>query len=677
LSIYQEENMPVAPSSRWASLGKRVLSIIGAVSLVGCATSGPPPPAPTYQVAVGQAPALRIVRTDTFATVFEDGGYSGIRRVAYSPDGQRLAVAECIGQQYRLALYTPGDTSYESLGAIQQPGCIADLAYSPDSQTLAMTIRTAFAPGTLTSLALLGPGGGSANVSFSQVQPAAPLAYRPGGGEIAVGSVDDVRIFATTAGLPLLVTIPATVARRLAYTRDGARLLVATATGFTVFDAAAGYQALTAQGDAAGGVSDIAVDPAGAWVALLRGTAASVHRAPDLVAVTTLTAGVDSFRDATFAPDGATLAIAEGAGRVRFWQAATWTEGTALTATSPVNAIAYRPPGTARIPAVFVHGHSNGAAATWFDPAASGTTSVARGLARNPHLGIDAFYVEMPVHGDDFQQNESRSIADDALDLLALIEGGADSRGAVQVGLLNMPAYVGAGKVALVGYSQGGLSARYYLANLMGSRQSGAVTVSSFVALATPNHGTAGVLVCDNASEPDRARRQLCNGRVSTLSSSAASCGQGVGTPAAFSTNQAGDLDFVTNLNGGTAFSPSCGANPIPSEAPHSRPTTPGGVLYASFYAAGNADLLAGGDSYPMSCGLGVPCDSIGRRLARNLATDARNREFNGVSTDIATGGVHGNFPHYDTVICATLRTIVDHVVPADINSACSGLATP
>ena len=668
--------MPVAPPSRCSSLGMRVLSIMGAVALVGCASPGPPA-APTYQVAVGQAPALRIVRTDALATVFEDGGYSAIRRVAYSPDGQRLAIAECIGQQYRLALFTPGETSYEALGAIQQTGCIADLAYSPDSQTLAMTIRTVFAAGTLTSLALLGPGGGSVSVSFSQVQPAAPLAYRPGGGEIAVGSAEDVRIFGTSAGLPLLATIPATVARRLAYTSDGARLLVATASGFTVFDAAAGYQPLTVQGDATGGVGDIAVDPAGAWVALLRGTTATVHRAPDLVAVTTLNAGVDSFRDAAFSPDGATLAIAEGAGRVRFWQAANWTEGTALTATNPVNAIAYRPPGTVRIPVVFVHGHSNGAASTWFDPAASGTTSVVRGLARNPHLGIDAFYVEMPVHGDAFPQNQSRSIADDALDLLALIEGGADSRGAIQVGLLNMPAYAGAGKVALVGYSQGGLSARYYLANLMGSRRSGAVTVSSFVALATPNHGTAGVLVCDDASEPDRARRQLCNGRISTLSSSASSCGQGFGTPAAFSTNQAGDLDFVTNLNGGAAFSPSCGANPIPAEAPRSRPTTPGGVLYASFYAADNADLLAGGGSYPTSCGFGVPCDSIGRRLARNLASDAHNREFNGVSIDIGTGGVHGNFPHHDTVICATLRTIVDQLVPADVNLACNGLAAP
>ena len=61
----------------------------------------PPLPAPSVdtgagleRMAVGQGTALRIVRSDTLATLFEDGGYSAIRRVAYSPDGQRLAVAE-------------------------------------------------------------------------------------------------------------------------------------------------------------------------------------------------------------------------------------------------------------------------------------------------------------------------------------------------------------------------------------------------------------------------------------------------------------------------------------------------------------------------------------------------------------------------------------------------------
>jgi hypothetical protein len=72
-----------------------------------------------------------------------------------------------------------------------------------------------------------------------------------------------------------------------------------------------------------------------------------------------------------------------------------------------------------------------------------------------------------------------------------------------------------------------------------------------------------------------------------------------------------------------------------------------------------------------------VPCDSAGRRLARNLAADAQNREFAGVPDELASGGAHGNFPHHAAVICATLRSIVDQAVPADVNLACSGLAAP
>ena len=37
------------------------------------------------------------------------GGSDHVYAVAYSPDGQRLAVSECAGQQYRLAEYAPGD----------------------------------------------------------------------------------------------------------------------------------------------------------------------------------------------------------------------------------------------------------------------------------------------------------------------------------------------------------------------------------------------------------------------------------------------------------------------------------------------------------------------------------------------------------------------------------------
>jgi hypothetical protein len=239
------------------------------------------------------------------------------------------------------------------------------------------------------------------------------------------------------------------------------------------------------------------------------------------------------------------------------------------------------------------------------------------------------------------------------------------------VGILNMPAYQAIGRVAIVGYSLGTMSARYYLKTLMGSRRNGAITVSEFVALASPNHGIASAFLvgCDDVNQPDRIGRQLCAGRTATLLSAVASCGCGLATPAAFTTNQPGDDAFLATLNG-HPLADSCQATPSAStEAPSSRPTTPGGVLYASLYAANNADVLVGGHTQTADC--------LGRKLARNLAPDAVNREITGVPGGVANLATHENFPHHWPTICMTLRTLVDHQVPADQIQACAGLTQP
>jgi hypothetical protein len=321
----------------------------------------------------------------------------------------------------------------------------------------------------------------------------------------------------------------------------------------------------------------------------------------------------------------------------------------------------------ARLPVLFVHGASSGVGPTWFEPGVD--TSVAAALGANPQLPIDAFYIEMPVHGGG--QNTTRTIAEDAEDILAMIEGGPDSRGGTQVGILNMPGYQALGKIAIVGYSLGTMSTRYYLKNLMGTRRNGAITVSEFVALASPNHGVASVVIaCDDVNQPDRVARQLCGGRTATLLSVAAACGCGVlSTPAEFTTNQPGDLAFLESLNG-HPLADSCRATPAaPGEAPSSRPTTAGGVLYASFYAFDNADLIVGGHTQTADC--------LGRKLARNLSGDAVNKEIMGVPGGILNVDTHENFPHHWPTICMALRTVVDHQVPADQVAACAGLTHP
>jgi hypothetical protein len=92
-------------------------------------------------------------------------------------------------------------------------------------------------------------------------------------------------------------------------------------------------------------------------------------------------------------------------------------------------------------------------------------------------------------------------------------------------------------------------------------------------------------------------------------------------------------------------------------------------VLYANFYAANNADLLVGGHTQDSDC--------LGRKLARNLAPDAHNREISGVPGGFANLETHGNFPHHWPTICMTLRTLADHQVPADQLQACAGLTQP
>ena len=118
-----------------------------------------------------------------------------------------------------------------------------------------------------------------------------------------------------------------------------------------------------------------------------------------------------TFRDADFSSDGSLLAVAEQTGQVRRFRVGTWQEQLpAISISGPINSIAFRPSGFGqRIPVLFVHGHTGNSDEAWFQNANG--TSFAAALAANPQLPIDAFYLELPVHGT---ANPTRSIADDA-----------------------------------------------------------------------------------------------------------------------------------------------------------------------------------------------------------------------------------------------------------------------
>jgi hypothetical protein len=631
--------------------------LVLAAALAGCGPAA-------RHLAIANGNALRIVNADTGQEAHHVTRYFEVMRLAYRPDGERLAVGVCFGN--RVVELETG--SYDELAApITASSCPWAAGYAPGGQSLAATtpVRPTPQDALAGHLRVAGPETLDRDLGF----PLLALAYRPGGAELAVATPQGIALVGTGPGFPAQPGAPGIPARALAYTVDGSRLIAGTGNGFVVLDATQGY-ALAQPPDTAGSVLAVAVAPSGGWIALVRSGTVSVRRASDLVEVASVSSSV-GFRAADFSRDGALLAVAEIQGAVRLFRAPAWPELAPIPLTGRVDAVAFRPRdvGT-RLPVLFVHGALGGAGPAWFEPGPDPTTtSVAAALAANPQLPIDAFYLELPVHGGG--QNTARTIEEDALDILATIEGGVDSRGGVRVGILDLPAYQALGRVAIVGYSLGTISARYYLKNLMGSRRGGAITVSEFVALASPNHGVASAVVaCDDVNQPDRVSRQLCGGRTATGLSAIAACGCGpLSMPDEFATNQPGDLTFLQTLNG-RPLADTCEAAPAePLEAPRSRPGTPGGVLYASVYAAGNADLLVGGDVQDSDC--------LGRKLARNLAPEAVNREITGVPGGFLNVDTHANFPHHWPTICMALRTVVDHQVPATQTAACTGLTPP
>ncbi|MET0484976.1 MAG: hypothetical protein ABW216_04720 [Candidatus Rokuibacteriota bacterium] len=635
------------------TLARSLACVALVVVLAACAT-------PIHQLAIANGNHLRVVNADGGQELHDIARYSEVMRLAYRPDGERLAAGVCFGNRI-VELET---TAYaEQAVPITASACPWDVTYSPDGQSLAATtpVRPSPPDALFGHLRIAGPDTLDRELGF----PLLAVAYRPGGAELAVATPQGIAIIGTGPGFPQQGGGSRVEALALEYTTDGSRLIAGTATGFVVLDATQSYATL--QTDTSGGVMAIAVAPSGGFIALVRATSVSVRRSSDLVEVASLTSAV-GFRSADFARDGALLAVAESQNAVRIFRAPAWTQASSLPFTGRVDAVSFRPRNVAaRIPVLFVHGAGAGVGPTWFEP--GGGTSVAAALAANPQLPIDAFYIEMPVHGGGL--NTSRTVEEDAQDILAMIEGGPDSRGGTQVGILNMPAYQAIGKVGIVGYSLGTMSARYYLKTLMGTRRNGAITVSEFVALASPNHGIASAFLvgCDDVNQVDRVGRQLCGGRTATVFSAVASCGCGLATPAVFTTNQTGDDSFLSTLNG-HPLADSCQAAPAAaSEAPSSRPSTAGGVLYASFYAANNTDVLVGGHTQAGDC--------LGRKLARNLAPDAVNREITGVPGGPLNLDTHGNFPHHWPTICMTLRTVTDHQVPADQVAACAGLTPP
>jgi WD40 repeat protein len=628
--------------------------------ILSCTCDTPSPTPPTNQLAISTTKTVLIVDPATQQTVHEFDRYVEILGLAYRPDGERLAVFVGAPNQV-VELET---ANYTELMVVMEGGSgPKDIMYSPDNLSLAGIIPKWFPDSETGMLWDYLQVAGNNPLERKLGRPLPALAYRSGGNELAIAYSSRLEVLDVTADYLTLHTVEGISAISLDYTIDGSRLIAGTQTGFTVLDASNGYTVFTT--DTEGKVVNVAVNPAGGWVAFVRENSISIRRAPDLTEAETLSA-TGKFMDADFSSDGSLLAVAEDREKVRLFQTATWDEQSSISipAQEHINAVAFRPQGEERIPVLFVHGHTYGSKTAWFNRHEN-DKSFASALAANPQLPLDAFYLELPCPTCTPPKDPERGIEEDALDILAAIEGETDSQQREQVGILNMPAYQSSGKVAIIAYSKGAISSRYYLKKLIGDRRNGAITVSEYVTLAAPNHGLGGLYSCGDTLQPDRALRQLCGGISADTSSQSQPCGDcGNHEPREFRTNVPEDTSFLTDLNG-HPFVDDCNDNFIhPEEAPHSRPTEPGGILYVNLYAAFNTDFVVGGGTQSLDC--------IGRRLAKNHAPDAKNIEI-----AVVPPLVHANFPHHWQTICVALRTVVDHQDPSNPDVACSELIEP
>ena len=323
-----------------------------------------------------------------------------------------------------------------------------------------------------------------------------------------------------------------------------------------------------------------------------------------------------------------------------------------------------------RRPVLFVHGHNPDDAndadfnyrKNWVQTV-NGLPSFQQTLddpANAATLDIEAYFIRFV--------DQHRSIVEDARDIGDAVERILARHDSSYTPFMANPSTPG--RVAIIAFSKGTISARLYLKSLetqqfdLPAPRGGFNPVSEFVALSPPNHGIAlPPLLTLNL-----AVRQLNNGYTDACQP--------------FIVGATG-RDFIQDLNGHPITdSQSVPLGSFDREAPLSRHPTDDrvgvGTLYVTVYADGNRDAVGGGT--PSN-------DCQGRLLAKNLAPHARNIEVPEIPdmprTNVGFGAdpiplsVHRNTPHTPAVICLALVTVVHQKAPSDDFRCASTGAVP
>jgi len=615
-----------------------------------------------HHLAVANGDILKIVDVKTGQTVQEITRYGNITNLTYSSDGEKLAIVDCNDNRV-IELET---TNYSQLSVMTEgTACPFDLTYSPDNASLAVLLPDREESSGEIRTYLRVSGLNPVDTSIGGQPPA--LAYRPDGKELIIAKGAHLLGINPGEDYALKYSTLVGLVNCIGYSTEGSTLYAGNSSEYVKLNGFNPTEVLDRIGPE--GVYKIVYDPTGHWMVFLHEQSVALYRTFDMSLITTLTVGAP-LSDISFSSDGILLAVGETQGRIRVFTAPDWLEAEAISIEGAINAIDFKPLTHNPDPVVFIHGHSTGPVDIWMD---RGIPSFLNVMMANPEESHKAYYMSLPLHGPDHPDNYNRDIAEDAVDILALIGGGRDSKNRRHLGLINLPRFAPNKKVSIVGFSQGGISARYYIKNLMGSRSDGQITVSEFVSLAAPNHGIAGAF-CWDKNEPDKAKRQLCGGFTATLSSMSSPCQKcfGVLPPEAFYTYEEGDSTFLSDLNGHTHWQDCSTRITCEAEALHGLDAdniNPDSILYANLFAARNADHVVGGFISYLDC----RC----RRQAYNHGLDAKYNIEIEMPGNMGGLSVHRYFPNTPEVICTVLQILSTHQIPEDLDAVCDGMEVP
>lgn len=336
--MFQEVRRPSRQSSGPGLWLRPVRNVVALLLLVGLVW--PTPRATTAPLHTGQ---LEVIGPDNVERLGEQGrlGPGLVRAVAYSPDGQYLALGSVLG----VYLYNP----VLSVGRLLEQAAVESLDFAPDGQTLAAgtregTIRLWRAADWAPLLDLEG-----------HTRAVTSVAFGPDGEMLATGSDDgSVRLWRVADGALVRVMAEGlTPVTSVAFTPDG-ELLGATAPYaarplqlWRVADGAPFPTPMTSRGLA----ERLAFSADGQTIAVVLNSDVQLRHLADGTLPRALDGGPrqgfpERLLSIAFAPDGQTLASGSDGGRVQIWRVA---DGALLSTIAghhdAVHSVAFAPDG--------------------------------------------------------------------------------------------------------------------------------------------------------------------------------------------------------------------------------------------------------------------------------------------------------------------------------------------